>query len=295
MVTDASTGSTVPRRQLGRQLRDLRQQAGLTLKAAAATLEFSETKMWRIETGQTVMRTLDVEQMCRIYGAPEDATKYLMSIAKQTRDKAWWFSYGDVIVLGFDLYLGLEEAAARLSWYEANLVPGLLQTRNYARTLIREDNPDLSFIEIERRVDLRVARQRLLRRSFNAPDLHVVLDEAIMHRPVGSTEVMVEQLKLLLKLGDLPNVSLRVVRYAAGVHRGLLSGPFVLLDFPLNVNGQPSEPSTVYVDGFAGSLYLDRPHEVERYSSAFTKLWDEAENEKDSATIIYQTAKGLEN
>jgi transcriptional regulator with XRE-family HTH domain len=155
-----STGSTVPRRQLGRHLRDLRGQARLTVKAAAEALEWSEAKIWRIETGQTSMRSLDVEQMCRVYGAPADLTEGLMALAKETKAKGWWLSYSDAIPEGFnlDVYIGLEEAAARLLWYEAELVPGLFQVEDYARTLIQANRPDLDDREIERRVQLRIAR-----------------------------------------------------------------------------------------------------------------------------------------
>src|SRR5882757_6944726 len=138
-MTDGATGSTVPRRQLGRHLRELRNQARLTVRAAASKLEWSEPKIWRIETGQTSMRSLDVEAMCKVYGAPADLTQGLMGLAKETKGRGWWHAYGDVIPESFDLYIGLEEAATRLSWYASERVPGLLQTEDYARTLIRAD------------------------------------------------------------------------------------------------------------------------------------------------------------
>src|SRR5215470_10544100 len=115
---DDATGSTVPRRQLGRYLRDLRTQAGMSVRAAARNLEWSETKLWRIENGRTSMRSLDVEQMCRMYQASDELTTSLMALAKQTKARGWWLSYEDVINVGFDIYLGLEEVATRLRWYE---------------------------------------------------------------------------------------------------------------------------------------------------------------------------------
>src|SRR5882672_10794512 len=120
-----TTGSTVPRRQLGRYLRELRNRERLTVKVAAEKLEWSEAKMWRIETGQTSLRSLDVEAMCRVYGAPQDLTEALMGLAKETKGRGWWHAYGDAIPNGFDLYIGLEEAAKELQWYEAELMPGL--------------------------------------------------------------------------------------------------------------------------------------------------------------------------
>src|SRR5712691_7184579 len=161
-MPEETTGSTVPRRQLGRYLRDLRNSQRLTVRAAAKRLEWSEAKIWRIETGQVSLRSLDVEAMCRIYGATADLTEALMGLAKETKARGWWHSYGDVIPEGFDVYIGLEEAAATFSWYESELVPGLLQSDAYAHTLIEADNPGVDEREIDRRVHVRIARQALL-------------------------------------------------------------------------------------------------------------------------------------
>jgi transcriptional regulator with XRE-family HTH domain len=291
-MTEGTTGSTVPRRQLGRYLRDLRGQARLTVRAAAEALEWSEAKIWRIETGQTSMRSLDVEQMCRIYGAPADATEGLMALAKETKAKGWWLSYGgDVIPEGFDVYIGLEESAARLLWYEAELVPGLLQTAEYARTLIRADNPGVDDDEIERRVQLRIARQSLITRVTAPPELHVVLNESILRRPVGGADVMSAQLQRLAEVSDLPNITLKVMPFEIGMHAGIMSGPFVVLEFPTTSNGRASEPPTVYVDGFTGSLFLDKPREINRYNAAFADIWAAAIDEAASGDLIVKAVE----
>ncbi len=288
-----TTGSTVPRRQLGRYLRDLRNKSRLTVRAAAAQLEWSEAKIWRIETGQTSLRSLDVEAMCKVYGAPQDITEALMGLAKETKARGWWHSYGDAIPEYFDVYIGLEEAASHFSWYESELVPGLFQTEDYARAVIRADNPGVDDAEIERRVDVRLARQALLTRVTNPPMFDVVLNEAILHRPVGGEVAACGQLKRLVEVSELPAVSLRVVPFGAGLHHGIMSGPFVMLRFPLNGNGQDTEPPTVYVDGFTGDLYLDRPHEVERYNTAFTNIWESSLDEGASQELITQVAREL--
>ena len=293
-MSEGATGSTVPRRQLGRYLRDLRNKAPLTVRAAAVKLEWSEAKIWRIETGQTSMRSLDVRTMCEIYGARAELTAALMGLAKETKGRGWWHSYGDVIPEGFDLYIGLEEAASRLDWYEAELVPGLLQAEDYARTLIRADNPRVADTEIERRVHVRMARQALLTRLTEPPTINVVLNEAILRRPVGGDKVMATQLGKLVEVSQLPNVSIRVVPFGAGLHAGIMSGPFVMLRFPTNGNGQETEPPTVYIDGFTGDLYLDKPHEIERYDVAFTQIWEEASDEAASRTLINRVAKELQ-
>jgi transcriptional regulator with XRE-family HTH domain len=293
-MPEATTGSTVPRRQLGRYLRELRNQNRLTIKVAAEKLEWSEVKMWRIETGHVSLRSHDVETMCRIYGADPDITQALMGLAKETKARGWWHAYGDVIPEGFDVYIGLEEAATELDWYESELVPGLLQTEDYARTVITADNPGVGDEEIDRRVHVRIARQVLLSRATAPPQLRVVLNEAILRRPVGGPVIMGEQIRRLAEVSDLPSVFLRVVPFSAGFHHGIVSGPFVILRFPRNGDGRDSEPSTVYADGFTGALYLDKPAEIDRYAPAFSRIWDAALEERISRTLIQQAAKELE-
>src|SRR5579875_434950 len=216
-----TTGSTVPRRQLRRYLRELRSKQRMTVRTAAEKLEWSEAKIWRIETGQTSLRSLDVEAMCRVYGAPGDLTEALMGLAKETKARGWWHAYGDVIPESFDVYIGLEEAASQISWYESELVPGLLQTERYARTLIEADNPGVDAGEINRRVHLRLARQTLLTRAIAPPKLSIVLNEAIIRRPVGGKQTMAEQLDRLGEVGELPNVSLRIMPFGVGLHPGI--------------------------------------------------------------------------
>jgi len=292
-MADGTTGSTVPRRQLGRHLRELRNQARLTVRAAAKQLEWSEPKIWRIETGQTSLRSLDVEAMCRVYGAPDELTRGLMGLAKETKGRGWWHSYGDVIPESFDLYIGLEEATSSLSWYEAELVPGLLQTPDYARTLIEADNPGVGSEEIERRVHVRTERQTLLTRVTAAPKVDVALNEAVIRRPVGGNKVMADQLARLLHLNELDNVCVHVVPYSAGLHAGIMSGPFVMMRFPTNGYGKYTEPPTVYVEGFTGALYLDKPHEIERYDGAFKSIWGSALDDAGSTRFLEHAMKEL--
>ena len=289
------TGSTVPRRQLGRYLRELRNGQRLTVRAAAERLEWSEAKMWRIETGQTSLRSLDVEAMCKIYGAPADLTEALMGLARETKARGWWHAYGDVIPEGFDVYIGLEEAASQLSWYEPELVPGILQTEGYARTLIEIHNRGVDDEEISRRVHVRMARQPLIRRATAPLQLQVAVNEAILRRPVGGPMVMTEQLDQLVQVSELPNVSVRVAPFSAGAHPGVMSGPFVILRFPAGGDGQDSEPATVYKDGFTGALYLDKPPEVQRYTQAFGSIRDACLDEDASRSLIQQAVEELRN
>jgi len=273
----------------------LRNKAGLTVKDAARGLEWSETKIWRIETGQTSLRSFDVEVMCRIYGVAPDMTEALMGLAKETKAKGWWQAYGDAVPEWFDLYVGLEAAASKLFLYEQELVPGLFQTGDYARALIRADHPDETDGEIDRRVQLRIARQALVRRPIDPPEMQVALNESALRWPIGGPEIMAAQLERLVAASELPNVSLRVVPFSAGFHPGILSGSFNILRFPLNGNGQESEPPTVYADLYTGALYLDKPQEVHRYSETYAGIWQNALDEEASREIIQQTAEVLTN
>jgi transcriptional regulator with XRE-family HTH domain len=280
----AATGSTVPRRQLGRHLRDARGRARLTVRAAADALEWSEAKIWRIETGQTSMRSHDVEAMCRVYGAPDELTEALKGLARETKGRGWWHSYGDLIPDWLDLYIGLEAAASELSTYESELVPGLFQTADYVRTLLASWKPELDSNEIERRVGLRMARQAVLTRVTARPTVAVILNEAVLHRAIGGRRVMRDQLLRLLELSDLPNVELRVVPFSVGIHEGVNSGPFTVLRFPKGRDGRETEPSIVYAEGITGALYLDKPREVERHDEVFRHILREVGDEDGSAS-----------
>ncbi|WP_107653623.1 helix-turn-helix domain-containing protein [Nocardia suismassiliense] len=271
-LPQGTTGSTMPRRQLGRHLRDLRNRARMTTRTAAQQLEWSEAKIWRIETGQTSLRSLDVEAMCKVYGAPSDLIGPLTALARETKARGWWTAYGDVIAEGFEVYIGLEEAASRLSTYENELVPGLLQTEAYTRAMLAAARPDMSASEIDRRVQLRMARQALVTRVDAPLQLDAVISESVLWRRIGGAEVAAGQLAHLRQMCDLPNVRIRVVPPDSGYHEGMDSGRFVMLEFPeLRVGEQP-EPPVVYVEAFTGPVYLDKENDIDRYRRAFASL-----------------------
>ncbi|MFF9350958.1 helix-turn-helix domain-containing protein [Streptomyces sp. NPDC014734] len=293
-MAEGPTGSTVPRRQLGRNLRDLRNRARLTVRAAASKLEWSEAKMWRIETGQTALRSLDVQAMCLVYGAPPDLTEALMGLAKETKARGWWQAYGDSIPEGFNVYVGLEEAAENLAVYETDLVPGQLQTEGYAREIIRTHIRGISDADLDGRARLRIERQSRLTRAMDPPVLRVVLGEAVLRRPVGGPEVMAQQLAHLVYVAGLPNIAIRVVPFAAGMHSGVVTGPFVILRFPLTGDGAATEPPTVYSDGYTGGLYLDKEREVQQYDAAFADIWEASLDEQASRRLISEVAGSYE-
>lgn len=265
-------GSTVPRRQLGRALREARMQGRFTVRAAAKALEWSEAKMWRIETGQVSMRTLDVEAMCRVYGVAPDLTEALKGLASETKARGWWHDYGDAIPEWFDIFVALEGACREMRAYESVLVPGLCQTGEYARVVLAADYAELSPDELERRVLVRMHRQSLVTRGTDPVVLDIVLNETVLRRPIGGPRVMAAQCRHLIELVELSNVTVRVVPDAVGMHRGINSGPFTIMRFPITGDGTELEPPTVYVEGYTGALYLDQPHQVARFDAVFADL-----------------------
>lgn len=272
-VTGGVTGSTLPRRQLGRQLRDLRNRAGMTTRAAARHLEWSEAKIWRIETGQTSLRGLDVEAMCKIYEAPAEAVEPLTALARQTKARGWWAGYSDAIAEGFEVYLGLEEAASALRSYEIDTVPGLLQTEEYTRAMLAGARPELSAEQVERRVRLRAVRQEQLTRSVSPLRLDVLIAEPMLWRRLGGSDIAAAQLDRLRELAELPNVRVRVVPADSGWHPGMESGRFVVLEFDgAAAPGAYPEPPVIYVEAFTGPLFVDKEQEVARYRAAFAGI-----------------------
>jgi hypothetical protein len=285
------SATTVPRRTLGRYLHDLRERAGMSVLNAARALECSTQKIWRIETAQNAVKRLDVKNMCELYGADAELTAALMALAGETKATGWWHAYGDVIPESFDLFFGLEEAASELRSYQTEVVPGLCQSEEYARCLIRKGYPNGDDAEIERRVNLRTSRGRILHRPAGAPDTRFVLGEGILRRPVGGSRIMAAQLDHLIEVADLPTTRLRVLPFAAGLHHGVISGPFVAMRFP--ARGVITEPPTVYVESLMGALYLEREQEIERYDAVFQEVWDASADEAESVKMIKRAAMEL--
>ncbi|WFE39628.1 helix-turn-helix transcriptional regulator [Micromonospora sp. WMMD998] len=275
-------GSTVPRRELGRLLRQAREQAGIGLEAAAADLEWSRAKMYRIEAGQTPMRALDVDQMCRLYQAPPEMTEVLVSLARESKSKGWYHAYGDVIPRWFELYVGLESGASAIRCYEHAVVPGLLQTPEYAAQMVRT-RPNVSEDEAARLVELRIERQRLLaRKRPAAPSLDVIIEEALLHKSVPG---MPAQIDKLAEASDAPNVSVRVLPLGGAITYMVVSGGFVILNFPTK-GARSAEPTTVYSEGLSGALYLDRLDEVRTYAEVWKGLAAQALSVEESRKLM---------
>ncbi|GGL91339.1 helix-turn-helix domain-containing protein [Micromonospora yangpuensis] len=283
----ATNGSSVPRRQLGRLLTKLREDAQVTIESAADELDCSRQKIWRIERGLTAARGPDVRVLCELYRANQEQAAVLLGLTELSKAEGWWHAYGRSIPIWFSLYIGLENVARQVRYYNAELVPGILQTPGYATALFLHNRPELSEEERKKIVSLRIQRQGLLaRRLPPAPDLTVVLSEAVLRRPVPGRPVMAEQLRHLLAVGERSNITVRVLPLAAGPPLAAEAGTFVLLDFPTNAVGNPSEPPTVYVEGLTGALYLDQPEEIIAYERVWSGLESLALDERQSMELI---------
>ncbi|MGW5112214.1 helix-turn-helix domain-containing protein [Nocardia sp. NPDC004123] len=291
-MSEGPASSTLPRRQLGRYLRDWRIQAGLTIAEAAKLMEWGASTLQRLEKGNADrIRTIDIQELCRIYGIPAEIAEGLKGLAQQAAVKSWWHSYGDLIPENFDVYVGLEASAQQLSCYQSELVPGLLQTVEYARALNRLGYPEETVVEVDRRVQLRMQRQAMITRRMHPATIAMVLHESVLRRLVGGARVMAAQVRHLAELSTRSNVALRILPFAAGVPLGLSTGPFVILEFGCDSKGQPVEPPVVYVEGFTGDLYLERQGDVQRYRRAQAGLERCALDVQNSRNLLRQVAK----
>ena len=258
-----TTGSSpaVSRRELGTLLRTLRVRKGWTAEQVAGRLMVSPSKVSRLETGQRGASARDIRELCDLYGVDNEQRQHLMELAIEGKQRAWWQPLG----VPYTRYVALEAEATSISDYGLGIMPGLLQTTEYARAQVLAAVPKWVPDVVEQRVRGRIARQQRLF-SEHPPRFEAVMDESVLHRVVGSPAIMRAQLERLLELSGLPHVSLRVIPYDAGA---LPAGntKFIILRF-----AQPTVPDVVFIEGLTGDLYLEEPHDVETYSTTFRAL-----------------------
>jgi transcriptional regulator with XRE-family HTH domain len=274
---------TLRRRQLGMELRRLREAAHVTIDQVAERLECSGSKISRIETGQTGVTPRDVRDMLDIYGVDPEYADQLLKIAREARQKGWWQLYGDVLT---SAYVGLEAAADHIRSYEALVVPGLLQTEEYAQAMIHAARPDIGATDVEKRVRVRIGRQSLLTQD-DPIDLWVVLDEAVLRRPVGGRSVMRRQLEHLTLAASWPNVTLQVLPFSAGAHAGM-DGAFTMLLYD-----ESAGQNFVFASNAAGGLFLEKDDELQRYGFIFDYLRANALRPDESVSLFVKLTKEL--
>jgi hypothetical protein len=277
-------GPTVRRMLVGSQLRRLRVQKGLSREQAGEAIRASEWKIHRLENGQVGFKERDIVDLLGLYGVTDAGeVGAVVALAREANEQGWWHHYGDVLPLWFRAYVDLEQAATLIRAFEAQFIPGLLQTESYARAVMGdalEESPE----DIQRRVNLRVARQALLT-SADAPRLWAVIDEAALRRPVGGPEVMREQFDHLIACSQLPNVTLQVLPYGAGAHPAMV-GAFSILRF-----ADRDLPDVVYLEHLTGAMYLDKREDVQQYLHVMESISVRAARPGSTAAILESIAK----
>jgi transcriptional regulator with XRE-family HTH domain len=261
----SSTGSnpTIRRRELGALLRELRIERGWTVDQVADRLQVSASKVSRFETGQRGVSAQDIGHLCDLFEVDADQRERLTELAREARRRARPQAFN----VPYSTYVGLEKDATSICDYGMGVVPGLFQTSDYARAVLRAGVPRWVPEVVENRVGARMARQQLLY-SEHPPHLDVVIDESVLHRVVGNPATMRAQLQRLLEVAALPSVTLRVVPYDAGAQPPVIN-KFIVLGFaPATVS------DLVYIEGLTGEQWIDDPHEVEVYSLTFSRLLD---------------------
>jgi len=281
-VSEASpeSGSTVRRILLGAQLRRLREAARISREDAGHTIRASDSKISRLELGRVGFKERDVVDLIALYGVTDEAERdALLTLAREANAPGWWYPYNDVLPSWFQVYIGLEGAASLIRTYEIQFVPGLLQTPDYARATAGEGHLGTPSEEIERRVSLRMTRQRLLTRP-NPPRLWAVVDEAVLRRPIGGPAVMRKQVEHLIDLTQRPNITLQVIPFRFGGHAAE-GGAFSILRFP-----EPDLPDVIYIEQLTSALYLDKREDVDQYTQAMERLCIQSEQPAATTKLL---------
>lgn len=287
MPEDSST--TLPRRQLGRYLREAREAVNMNLDDVAPLIQLSVSTLSRIERGLAGIRVPYVEALCRVYGIDDAGViAALTSLARQAAVKNWWQEFDDVMFRGFNVYVGLESSAKQLTIYQPEVLPGLFQTPDYARAIERLTLPDETEEERDRRIRFKTKRQALITRKTKPARVDLVVHESVLRTVVGGAKVMRAQLN---HLANMPaNVSVSVLPFTAGFPNGIPTGPFIILEFGRDARGRESSPTVVYIESYAGDVYLERDKDVSRYRQAYDVIRQSSLDVAASKSLIRQIA-----
>jgi transcriptional regulator with XRE-family HTH domain len=280
VLSHETSEPTVLRMLVGAHLRRLREASGITCEDAGEAIRASHSKISRLESGRTGFKARDVADLLTLYGVHDQADRATMlSLAEQASTPAWWQDWADVVPSWFEAYLGLEAAASVIRSYEVQFVPGLLQTEDYARALIRLGHPCAPYSEIERRVSLRMQRQRLLHRP-HPPKVWAVIDEAALRRPIGGAAIMRAQLEHLIEMAELSHVTIEIMPFSAGGHSAA-GGAITILRFP-----EDQIPDVVYLEQLTSAVYVNKRADVDHYWHIMNRLVIEAEPPNTAVTIL---------
>ncbi|GAA5177668.1 helix-turn-helix transcriptional regulator [Rugosimonospora acidiphila] len=279
-----TSSPTVRRRRIARELRQLRERNGLTLDQAARQLDMSKSNLSRIENAQIGIKPRDVRAALALYQVSNADAEALIEIARGAQQRGWWHNYSDVLPEWFEFYVGLEAEASAMRTYEAESVPGLLQTEAYARAMFLLTAGDS---ELDRKVAARIQRQEILRQDSPVA-VSAVLNEAVLMRPVGGSTVMSEQLRQLADLAELPNVTIQVLPMSAGGHPAMTT-PYVILSF-----ADAPDESIVYLDNLTYGQALEEPEHVGGYSIVHQRLCSMALDPDDSIALLRAASRHIQ-
>ncbi len=279
-------GPTVLRIALGAQLRRLREASGITAEAAGYAIRASHAKISRIELGRVSFKERDVADLLTLYGITNEQKQGpFLALARQANEPGWWHRYSDILPDWFEMYLGLEQACAVIRTYEPQLMPGLLQTQDSARAVIKLGHSSESADDIERRIALRMARQEILNRP-EAPNVWAVIDEAALWR-FDERSAMRAQIQHLIDMAELPSITIQVIPFYSGGHAAI-GGPFSILRF-----SEPDLPDIVYLEQLTSALYLDKAQDVQHYLVVMDRLCVQAKSPAETTRFLNSTLKEL--
>lgn len=280
----AERGPTVLRIALGGQLRQLRESNGISREAAGDAIRGSHAKISRLELGRSSFKERDIRDLLTLYGVvdPDERASFL-DLASQANAPGWWHRYNDLLPNWFETYIGLEQAAVSIRTYEAQFVPGLLQTAEYAQAVVGLGHSDA---DVNRRVEMRMKRQGILSRS-QPSTLWAVIDESALRRPVGGVAVLRGQIAQLIEISRRPNVTLQVLPYSVGGHAAA-GGPFSILRF-----AESELPDIVYAEQLTSAIYLDKRQDLELYMSVMDSLSVQAADPDRSVRLLKSIAAEL--
>ena len=276
-----SAGPTVQRLVLGGHLRRLREEASITTEQAASAIRGSHSKISRMEHGRVGFKDRDIADLLTLYGVTSGEERdVLLKLAREANTPGWWQGYSDILPHWVEPYFGLEAAASIIRIYELQFVPGLLQTADYARAIIRLGNASTEE-DVTRRAEARIARQEILTRE-NPPRLWAVMDDGALRRSIGGKAVMREQIRHLARMCEHPAVTLQILPFQVGGHPAM-GGPFTILRF-----SEPDLRDVVYIEQLTSALYLDKPAEVDSYLEVMDRLCLQAEPVASTPKLLRQ-------
>lgn len=278
----ASSSPTVLKRYVALELRRLREAAGFSRERVAERLRCVVSHISHLETMRNLPKAPELEVLLNFYGVGERNAAFLELLDAARRGRDWWLPFKGAAPEWFDLYLGMESSAAQIDSYDSMVVPGLFQTPAYAKAVIRAGEPELADAELARRIELRMARQDVLTRQPDPPTVWSVLDESVLYRPAGTTPVLVEQLDHLIKLLDLPTLTIQVLPLGVGVHAGI-EGTFTILTFPPELEG---DPGVALTEARTRGAYYEDPAEIMIYRNTLRRVQVHARNPQETRALL---------